>query len=161
MTALTLWAYAKRLRGTTGRWRWFALGLRLLAILLCLMAALRPKVTLNEKKKQAASLVYLIDTSKSMMIADEVNGQSRWDVAKEILKQAQEQAKTLGPDLNVKIHFFDSTLSDPKPNDKGEYAEAPGARDEAGHGDSRGQQGRADQLEADRADGNRLGLHLQ
>ena len=89
MTALTLWAYARRLRGTTGRWRWFALALRLLAILLCLLAALRPKVTLNEKKKQAASLVYLIDTSKSMLIADEVNGQSRWDVAKEILKQAR------------------------------------------------------------------------
>ena len=73
--------------GTTGRWRWFALGLRLLAILLCLMAALRPKVTLNEKKKQAASLVYLIDSSKSMILADEVNGQTRWSVAKEILKQ--------------------------------------------------------------------------
>ena len=71
---------------------------------------MRPKVTLNEKKKQAASLVYLIDTSKSMLIADEVNGQSRWDVAKEILKQADEMAKTLGPDLNVKVHFFDSTL---------------------------------------------------
>ena len=68
VTALTLWAYAKRLKGTTGRWRWFALSLRLLAILLCLMAALRPKVTLNEKKKQAASLVYLIDSSKSMTL---------------------------------------------------------------------------------------------
>jgi Putative glutamine amidotransferase len=126
VTALTLWAYAKRLRGTTGRWRWFALGLRLLAILLCLMAALRPKVTLNEKKKQAASLVYLFDASKSMGLADEFNGQTRWSVAKEILKQAQEQAKTLGPDLNVKIHFFDSKLSDAKPNEKGEYAEPHG-----------------------------------
>jgi hypothetical protein len=132
VTALTLWAYSKRLRGTTGRWRWFALGLRLLAILLCLMAALRPKVTLNEKKKQAASLVYLFDTSKSMILADEVNGQTRWNVAKEILKQAQEQAKTLGPDLNVKIHFFDSTLSDAKPNDKGEYAEPHGLETKLG-----------------------------
>ena len=71
-------------------------------------------MTLNEKKKQAASLVYLIDTSKSMLIADEVNGQTRWDVAKEILKQAQEQAKSLGPDLNVKVHFFDSALIRPQ-----------------------------------------------
>ena len=126
VTALTLWAYSKRLRGTTGRWRYVALGLRLLAILLCLMAALRPKVTLNEKKKQAASLVYLFDTSKSMVLADEVNGQTRWSVAKEILKQAQEEAKKLSPDLSVKIHFFDSTLSDPKPNEKGEFAEPHG-----------------------------------
>ncbi len=126
VTALTLWAYSKRLRGTTGRWRYVALSLRLLAILLCLMAALRPKVTLAEKKKQAASLVYLFDTSKSMVLADEVNGQTRWNVAKEILKQAKEEAKSLGPDLNVKIHFFDSTLADPKPNEKGEYAEPHG-----------------------------------
>ena len=121
VTALTLWAYAKRLKGTTGRWRYFALSLRLLAILLCLLAALRPKVTLNEKKKQSASLVYLIDTSKSMVIVDEVNGRSRWDVAKEILKQALEDAKSLGPELSVKVHFFDSGLSDPKADDKGEY----------------------------------------
>jgi Putative glutamine amidotransferase len=132
VTALTLWAYSRRLRGTTGRWRWFALALRLLAILLCLLAALRPKVTLNEKKKQAASLVYLIDTSKSMLYADEVNGQSRWDVAKDILKQAEELGKTLGPDLNVKVHFFDSTLSEPRPNEQGEYPKPQGLETKLG-----------------------------
>ena len=109
-----------------------SLALRLLAILLCLLAALRPKVTLNEKKKQAASLVYLIDTSKSMLIADEVNGQSRWDVAKEIVKQAEEMGKMLGPDLNVKVHFFDSTLTDPKPNEQGEYAKPQGLETKLG-----------------------------
>lgn len=97
VTVLTLWAYAKRLKGTTGRWRWFALSLRLLAILLCLMASLRPKVTLNEKKKQAATLVYLIDSSKSMTLVDEVNGQSRWSVAKQILKQCRKRRRHWGP----------------------------------------------------------------
>ena len=132
VTALTLWAYSRRLKGTTGRWRWFALALRLLAILLCLLAALRPKVTVNEKKKQAASLVYLIDTSKSMLIADEVNGRTRWDVASEIAKQAEETGKTLGPDLNVKLHFFDSTLTDPKPNEQGEFAKPQGLETKLG-----------------------------
>ncbi len=132
VTALTLWAYAKRFKNSTGRWRWFALSLRLLAILLCLLAALRPKVTLNEKKKQAASLVYLIDSSKSMTLVDEVNGQSRWSVAKQILKQAQEEAKTLGPDLNVRIHFFDSGLSEPKANDKGDYDDPKGLETKLG-----------------------------
>jgi hypothetical protein len=132
VTALTLWAYAKRFKNSTGRWRWFALSLRLLAILLCLLAALRPKVTLNEKKKQAASLVYLIDSSKSMTLVDEVNGQSRWSVAKQILKQAQEEAKTLGPDLNVRIHLFDSGLSEPKANDKGDYDDPKGLETKLG-----------------------------
>ena len=133
VTGLTLWAYSKRLRGTTGRWRWFALSLRLLAILLCLMAALRPKVTLNEKKKQAASLVYLIDTQqehgarrrgKRAIAVGRRSGRSS--------KQAQEQAKTLGPDLNVKIHFFDSTLADPKPDEKGDYPKPAGLETKLG-----------------------------
>ena len=48
--------------GTSGGWRWVALSLRLLAILLCLLAALRPSVVLKEKKRQAASLVFLVDS---------------------------------------------------------------------------------------------------
>ncbi len=31
VTVLTLWAYRRRLSGTSGRWRWVALSLRLLA----------------------------------------------------------------------------------------------------------------------------------
>ena len=63
VTVLTLWAYRRRLSGTSGRWRWVALTLRLLAVLLCLLAALRPSVMLQEKKKQAASIVILLDDS--------------------------------------------------------------------------------------------------
>ena len=160
VTGLTLWAYAKRLKGSTGRWRYVALSLRLLAILLCLVAALRPKVTLNEKKKQSASLVYLIDTSKSMTLVDEVNGRSRWDVAKEILKDAQEQAKALGPELSVKIHFFDSRLSDPKADDKGEYPPPSGLETKLGAAIT--EANKAEQINAKRiADGDRLGLHQQ
>ena len=44
----------------TGAWRWFALGLRLAAVLLCLIAALRPSVVFKEKKKQPATLVFLL-----------------------------------------------------------------------------------------------------
>ncbi len=74
-------AYRKRLKGTDGRWRWVAVTLRMLALLLCLLAALRPSVVLQEKKKQNATVVCLLDVSTSMMIGDEVRGQSRWEVA--------------------------------------------------------------------------------
>ena len=87
--ALTLWAYSRRLRATTGRWRWYALSLRLLALLLCLMAALRPSVFLKEKKRQAASLVFLIDSSKSMLLSDEVRGKTRWQAGQEALDLAR------------------------------------------------------------------------
>ena len=74
---LTIWAYRLRMRGTSGRWRWLALGLRLAAVLLCVIAALRPSVLILQKKEQPASLIFLIDSSSSMGITDEVGAQSR------------------------------------------------------------------------------------
>jgi uncharacterized membrane protein len=126
VTVLTLWAYRRRLRGTTGGWRWVALSLRLLAVLLCLLAALRPTVTLQEKKKQAASLIVIVDDSTSMNISDEVRSQSRWAVACEILKQAKEAAKSLGPDLDIRFYKFDATLDEPKEDDLLAKAEPKG-----------------------------------
>ena len=110
VTGLTVWAYAQRMRGTTGRWRWFALGLRLAAVLLCVLAALRPSVILQQKKKQPASVVFLTDVSKSMQFKDEAGGKSRWEAAQAALDLARPVAKTLGPNLDVKYYHFDSTL---------------------------------------------------
>src|SRR4051794_23540311 len=78
---LTIWAYRLRMKGTSGGWRWLALGLRLAAVLLCVIAALRPSVLILQKKEQPASLVFLIDSSASMGITDEVGAQSRSGVA--------------------------------------------------------------------------------
>jgi hypothetical protein len=50
VTGLTLWAYLPRIKATPGSWPWFALGLRLAAVVLCLLAALRPTVIFQEKK---------------------------------------------------------------------------------------------------------------
>ena len=69
------------MRGTSGGWRWLALGLRLAAVLLCVIAALRPSVLILQKKEQPASLIFLIDSSSSMGITDEVGAQSRSGVA--------------------------------------------------------------------------------
>ncbi len=114
VTFLTLYAYNRRLRGTTGRWRWVALALRLMALFLCLLAALRPSVIFKEKKRQPASIVVLVDDSSSMKIQDEVRGQSRWDVAQQTIPKIKEFAKTLGPDLQTRFFGFDSKLFDLK-----------------------------------------------
>jgi uncharacterized membrane protein len=126
VTALTLWAYAHRLKGSNGRWVYVAVTLRLLALLLCLLAALRPSVFLNEKKKQNASLVVLVDSSTSMSIGDEVRGQTRWEVATQVVKQARDFAKTLGPDLDLKFYRFDSKLAEPKAGEMVEAAKPAG-----------------------------------
>jgi uncharacterized membrane protein len=115
---LTLWAYMRKLHGSTGAWRWVALSLRLLALLLCLLAALRPSVILQEKKRQAASLVLLLDSSTSMTLSDEVRGQTRWDVARKALEQALDAAKSLGPNLEAKVYQFDANLRAAKLDEK-------------------------------------------
>jgi hypothetical protein len=128
---LTLWAYARKLRGSSGGWRWLALFLRLLALLLCLLAALRPSVVLQEKKKQAATIVFLIDSSTSMTLQDEVRGQRRWDVGKKALLEAVETAKSLGPNLETTVFRFDSKLGDAKLDEK-DAAEPEGRETDVG-----------------------------
>lgn len=115
---LTVWAYARKLRGSSGGWRWVALALRLLALLLCLLAALRPSVVLQEKKRQVATIVFLLDSSTSMKLQDEVRGQRRWDVGKKALQQAIETAKSLGPNLQTSVFRFDSKLGEARLDDK-------------------------------------------
>jgi hypothetical protein len=131
VVGLTIWAYRRRLNSAGGRMKWVALGLRLMALLLCVVAALRPSVLLQEKKRQAASIVYLLDSSSSMSLSDEINGKSRWEVGKAAVKQGEEFAKTLGPDLDSKTYYFDSSLTDAPPADTPTKKEAdvPKGRD--------------------------------
>ncbi|AMV36171.1 hypothetical protein [Planctomyces sp. SH-PL62] len=116
VVALTIAAYARKLRGPGARWRWLALGLRLFAVLLCLLAAMRPSVILQQKKQQAASVIFLVDSSSSMKIQDEANSQPRWKAAEEALKAGVAAAEKLGGDLEVKTYRFDSALREPKPD---------------------------------------------
>jgi uncharacterized membrane protein len=127
VTVLTIWAYQQRLRGSTGAWRWVALSLRLAAVLLCLLAALRPSINWPVKKPQAASVVFLIDVSKSMQIGDEINGQTRWQVAHKALDDAVKAVTERSKDLEIKVYQFDKDLHEDKIDDKTE----PKGRDSA------------------------------
>ena len=125
VVALTLWAYAKRLRGSEGRWRWIALGLRLAAIVLCILAALRPSLLVMQKVKQTAAVVFLLDGSTSMTLTDEAGGESRWQAARRTLDTALAGLKTAskpsltgpGTKLEVKAQTFDAKLGEYKPKD--------------------------------------------
>ncbi len=108
----TLWAYHARLRGTSGRWQWLALGLRLAAVLLTLFGAARPAAVVLKKVKQAASVVFLVDASESMGIADEAAGRSRWNVARSMLDESLLTLKKRAPSLDVKVYLFDAALSE-------------------------------------------------
>ncbi len=107
---LTIWAYRQRMRHTLGRWRWLALGLRLTAVLMCVLAALRPSVIVSEKKTQPATIVVLLDATASMNIGDEQGGKTRLGRALETLKQARPPAEKLKPGLDVKFFRFGDGL---------------------------------------------------
>jgi uncharacterized membrane protein len=116
---LTLWAYTRRLRGTTGAWRWIALGLRLAAVVLCVLATLKPSLLLMRKVKQTATLVFLIDNSESMRTTDEANGESRWNAAKKALDESLERLGSANSNkLEIKAQRFDKSLRDYKTDDK-------------------------------------------
>ena len=115
---LTIWAYQQKFRGTSGRWRWVAFGLRLAAVLMCLFAALRPSVLIDEKQKQDSVVLFLIDASRSMTTTDEVGGQSRWSVAEKALVEGQKQVEGKSKELTLKSFRFDNELRDYNADDQ-------------------------------------------
>jgi hypothetical protein len=115
--ALTLLAYRKKLHGTSGRWRWVALGLRLAAVALCLLAALRPSMLVLSKVKQSSLIVFLTDTSGSMSLGGEAGGQTRLAAAQRTLTGALGAVKDLGADVVPKVLTFDAELHEPKPEE--------------------------------------------
>ena len=116
---LTLWGYRRRLRGTEGRWRYVALGLRLAAVLLCVLAALKPSLLLMRKVKQTAAVVFLIDDSASMETPDEANGETRWAAARRAIDASLAALKKSSVNkLDVRARRFDKSLREYLSDDK-------------------------------------------
>src|SRR4051812_37264216 len=70
-------------------WQWGALiGLRLVVVLLMLFAMLRPSLVYTKVEPVAASLILLIDSSRSMQVADSLGDKPRWEVLRRLLDSA-------------------------------------------------------------------------
>jgi hypothetical protein len=70
-------------------YQWAALvALRLTVVLLTLLAMLRPTLIYTKVEPQQASLVLLVDGSRSMQVADSLGDRSRWDSMKVLLEAA-------------------------------------------------------------------------
>ena len=61
------------------------IGLRLAVVLLMLFALLRPSLVYTKVEPVAASLVMLVDSSRSMQVADSLGNKPRWDSVKQLL----------------------------------------------------------------------------
>ena len=82
--------------------------LRVLVILLVLMAMLRPTLVRTKITKQSASLVVLVDRSRSMQVTDGVGKKSRWEALKAAIADALPALSDLLKDLEIKVYEFDS-----------------------------------------------------
>ncbi|HEX3602386.1 MAG TPA: hypothetical protein VHU84_19685, partial [Lacipirellulaceae bacterium] len=89
--------------------QWAALiGLRLAVVLLLFFALLRPSFVYTKSEPVPASLVLLVDSSRSMQVADSLGDKSRWDAATRLLDSAQKDIAKLGAKWNVTAYQFDN-----------------------------------------------------
>src|SRR3954471_23055056 len=91
------------------RKQWAALiGLRLAVVLLMLFALLRPSLVYRKVEPVAASLVLLVDSSRSMQVADSLGNKTRWDSVKQLLDSSASDLAKIGKKLSVAAYEFDS-----------------------------------------------------
>ena len=122
LVLFTLWTYLGHPQATRRRVI-TVMVLRLCALAVTLLTAVRPSVGFQEEPKIPSVLLIGIDMSESMTVKDEVNGQARIDAVRRILDRCQPTLDDLANDhnVNVKIYGFstadfsaDTSLYDPK-----------------------------------------------
>jgi uncharacterized membrane protein len=87
--------------------QWAALvALRFAVVLLTLFAMLRPTLVYTKVEPQQASLVLLVDGSRSMQVADSLGDRSRWDSMKTLLEAAAGDLAKLDETWDVKAYEF-------------------------------------------------------
>ncbi len=96
--------------GQVGGWRQLGLAaLRAGVISLMLMLMLRPTLVYTETTRQAATLVMLIDQSRSMSVRDMLQGRSRWAAMKEALETAAPDLRQIAREFELRAYTFDRT----------------------------------------------------
>ncbi len=112
-----LWFGPDRSR-TTRRQRLLLTALRGFVLLVLLFTLLRPARLLTTQTKQSATLVLLVDRSRSMQVVDALGGRSRFDSVRSLLAEAQPQFDALAEDLEINLYTFDRTV-EPMPRVEG------------------------------------------
>jgi len=84
------------------------LALRAVVILLVILAMLRPTLVYTRTQKQQATLVVLVDRSRSMSVPDCLGNRTRWQTLRQALDQSADELAALAEDFEVKIYAFDA-----------------------------------------------------
>lgn len=119
IAGITVWTY-RGARNASRRRVAILLGLRLLALILACLLALRPSVAYHSDQQVASSLILVLDVSESMTIQDEYNNQSRGERLHKIIKECEPILKELEENqkINVILYQFAGEVSDFDPQGK-------------------------------------------
>jgi hypothetical protein len=120
LVLFTLWTYRGH-PGANRRRLLLVLTLRLLALLVALLTAVRPTAGVQEKPKIPSRLLIGIDLSESMTIRDEFGGQPRIDAVRKILARCQPILDELRDEQNCEVILYQFGLA--------EFSEATGQYD--------------------------------
>src|SRR5947209_8195810 len=105
LIVITVWTY-RGVRGSTNRRVGIVLSLRLAALVLALLMALRPSLAYREELRLPSTLLIALDGSESMTIQDEAGPRSRWDAMLRTLRQAEPILQGLHDEQNVNVIVY-------------------------------------------------------
>src|SRR5262245_46760098 len=105
LVLLTLWAYLKHPQATRKRVL-IVLTLRLLALAVTLLTAIRPSVGIQEEPKVPSHLLLAIDLSQSMDVRDEFNNQTRIEAVRKVLERCESTLDDLRNEQNVTVSMY-------------------------------------------------------
>jgi hypothetical protein len=100
-----LWVRPRHVRLGVGKWI-ALIGLRLVVVLLALFAMLRPTLVYTKQEPVKASLVMLLDGSRSMQVADSLGDKPRWDAMRMLLDAAADDLAKLDEKWEISAYVI-------------------------------------------------------
>jgi uncharacterized membrane protein len=104
LVALTVWTYVGSAASTPKRIGTL-IALRLLALLLAILLALRPAAAITEIPKLPSTLIIVVDASESMSVRDEASF-TRWEVVQKALQKAGPILDQMRDDQQTTIYVY-------------------------------------------------------
>lgn len=104
LVALTVWTYTGSAASTPRRVGTL-IALRLTALLLAILLALRPAAAITEVPKLPSTLIIVVDASESMSVKDEANF-TRWEVVQKALARCGPLLDQMREDQLTTIHVY-------------------------------------------------------
>src|SRR5438874_9859376 len=111
LVAFTVWTYSGHPNATRRRIL-TVLALRLAALAVALLTAVRPSVGVQEDPKLPSVLLVGVDMSESMTVRDEVNAQARVDAVRRTLEKCQPTLDELATEQNVSVVIYKFSTPD-------------------------------------------------